>query len=113
VELRNFSTNERKLPSGETRHVIRLVSSYEIQDENRNIVYQDVFLRDRDAADESRTLRHDYFENYVFTVPALKPGFYTLWIKVEDVGTEPPRAVRGSLDFHVSLASAQGGRGTS
>lgn len=111
VELRNFATVERRLPKGEIRHVINLRSSYEIQDENRKTVYEDMFLRDRDAADESRTPRHDYFENYVFTLPKLKPGFYTVWIKIEDLGTDPPRLVKGSLDFHVPNTPAQVTRG--
>jgi hypothetical protein len=107
VELRNFSSIEHKTPSGETRHVIKLTSSYEIHDESRNVVHADVFLRDRDAADESRTARHDYYENYVFMVPRLKPGFYTLWIQIEDVGTEPSRTARASLDFHVPNTPVQ------
>jgi hypothetical protein len=111
VELRNFATSERRLPNGDVRHVINLRSSYEIHDENRQPVFEDVFLRERDAADESRTQRNDYFENYVFTVPKLKPGFYTVWIKVEDLGTEPPRTAKRSLDFQVPSTPAQVTRG--
>jgi hypothetical protein len=112
VELRNFSTLELKMPNGDTRHLIRLRSSYEIQDETRKTLHQDVFLRDREAADESRTPRQDYFENYVLTVPPLKPGHYILWITIEDLGTEPPRSVKGSLDFHVPNSPVQMSRGS-
>ncbi len=112
VELRNFATVRKKEPNGDVRHVINLRSAYEIHDENRKVVCEDVFLRDREAADESRTPRHDYFENYVFTVPKLKPGFYTLWIKIEDLGNESPRLVKGSLDFHIPNSPTQVTQGT-
>jgi len=41
-------------------------------------------------------------------VPDIPPGLYTLWIQVEDRGTNPPRTVRGSLDFHVTNLPGQG-----
>jgi hypothetical protein len=107
VELKNFATAEVRRPGGEIRHVIKLASSYEIQDERRRAVCGDTFQRDGDTADESRTPRHDYFENYTFTVPpGLKPGLYTLVIRVDDLGTDPPRSVQRSLDFYVSSLGA-------
>lgn len=109
VELRNFSSSERRLPSGEVHYVIRLASSYEIQDEQGKTVYKDTFLREGETADESRTLRNDFFDNYAFTVPKLKPGPYTLCIIIEDRGTEPSRTVTGTLDFYVLPGKVRGG----
>jgi hypothetical protein len=111
VELRNFITTAVKNSSGDPRHQIRMRSSYEIHDETRAVVFSDTFHRDGEAADESRTPRHDYFENYTFLVPKLKPGNYTLWIKVEDLGSDPPRSVKGSLDFYLTPFPSKGSAG--
>jgi hypothetical protein len=107
VELRNFASKEQKLPSGEVRHVVQLVSSAEIRDYANKVVAKIDFQRD--GPDESRTLRHDYFDTYSFWVSDnVQPGSYTLWITVEDRGTVPPRRAKQSLDFHVANLSVQG-----
>lgn len=110
VELRNFTSQEIKLPSGYSKHVIDLVSSAEILDVAGNKAWPHpiVFQRKGPKADESLTRRQDYFDNYGFYVPDIPPGLYTLWIQVEDRGTNPPRTVRGSLDFHVTNLPGQG-----
>jgi hypothetical protein len=116
IELRNFHTQECKLPGGEDRYVIHLASSYAIVDDNPpyNTVLKGTFLRDRqEGTNESRTLRRDYCEIYSFPVPdALPPGPYNLVIKVEDRGCTPPRTVQQSLFFYVTNSPAQDtGRG--
>jgi hypothetical protein len=103
VELRNFTSKEQKLSSGEVRQKVDLVSSAEIRDFSNKVVSRIDFQRD--GPDESRTLRHDYFDTYGFWVPDnIPPGSYTLWITVEDRGTVPPRTVKQSLDFRVGLS---------
>lgn len=105
VQMRNFTSTEEKLPSGQSKQIVRLVSTGEIRDETgaKVLPHDIVFKRTGSQADESWTLRHDYFDCYRFYVPqSLPPGLYTLWIQVEDQGTNPARTVRGSLDFRVT-----------
>jgi hypothetical protein len=101
VELQNCTSQPRTDASGQVRHVINLVSSAEIKDYRGNKVWPEDIVFQRQGANASLTLRHDYFDNYGFWVPEIPPGSYTLWIQVEDRGTNPPRTVKGSLDFHV------------
>jgi hypothetical protein len=105
IELRNFHTRECRLPGGEVRYVMQLASSYKIVEDKQpaRTVLEGTFLRDRtEGAESSRTLRHDYFENYTFPVPDLPPGSYNLVIQVEDRGTTPPRTVQHTLYFRVT-----------
>jgi hypothetical protein len=59
------------------------------------------------ATGRSRTPRHDLFVNIHFDTPKLPPGFYTLWVEVEDVTPRPEgsrvtcRVARRSLDFTI------------
>ena len=109
VQLRNFTSTTQPSPSGPGKHVIQLAGSAEIYDEAGNKVWPHdtlVFERRGAQADESRTLRHDYFERYTFIVPRIPPGTYVLRVRVEDRGTQPPRVVRGSLDFRITNAPA-------
>jgi hypothetical protein len=105
IELRNFRSQECRLPGGEIRHVIQLASSYRVVEDKKpyRTILEGTFLRDRtEGADRSRTLRHDYFEICSFPVPPdLPPGTYKLLIQVEDRGTAPPRTVQHTLDFRV------------
>jgi hypothetical protein len=104
IELRSFHTKEYKLPGGEIRYVMHLASSYKIVTDTQppRTVKEGTFLRDRtEGAESSRTLRHDYFENYSFPAPDLDPGSYNLIITVEDRGTTPPRTVQHTLYFRV------------
>jgi hypothetical protein len=105
LELQNFASREMRLPSGQIRHVVQLVSSAEIRDFTGKKVWPGdiIFQRDGSDADASRTPRNDYCDGYGFWVPDIQPGSYTLWIHVEDRGTNPPRIVQGSLDFHVAI----------
>jgi hypothetical protein len=107
VELRNFSSRRCQGAGGDVTYVTRLASSYEVHDYSGKVVWKDVFQRAQ-PDDVTRTLRHDYFENYHFVVPDIAPGAYTLWIKVEDQGTPRPRTQRRSLDFRVGSTLAQG-----
>jgi hypothetical protein len=107
VELRNVASVKRNRGPSQLTYIIRLASSAEIRDFGGNKVWPPdsgriVFERER-PVDESRTLRHDYFEKYQFFIPdELQPGRYTLVIEVEDLGTHPPRKVHRSLDFRVT-----------
>lgn len=106
VQLKNFTTTPQPAPSGPGKHVIQLAGSAEICDEAGNRVWphEIVFERRGPQTDESRTPRHDYCERYIFCVPKVPPGVYVLRVRVEDRGTQPPRVVRGSLDFRVTNA---------
>jgi hypothetical protein len=104
VELQNFTSHEQHEATGEVRHVINLVSTAEIRDYSGNKVWSEEIVFQRQGADASRTLRHDYCDNYGFWVPEeIPPGSYTLWIQVADRDAQPARTVRGSLDFHVAI----------
>jgi hypothetical protein len=108
VELRNFTSRKRQGPGGQATYVIDLASSAQVRDEAGTKVLPNDIVFQRKHPDESRTLRHDYFEKYRFYVPDLPPGAYTLWIQVEDRGTDPPRQARRSLDFRVTKLPVRG-----
>jgi hypothetical protein len=113
VQLRNFASTRQPTSSGASKHLIQLVSSAEICDEAGNKVWPVtlVFERKGPQANESWTLRHDYFETYTFYAPKLPPGAYVLRVQVEDHGTQPPRTVHESLDFRITNAPAAGAAG--
>jgi hypothetical protein len=99
VEVRNFVSE----PQGPF-HLTRLASSLQICDLKGNVVWRHAFpdaRAERDWGDRSRTPRTDYFINFNFWMPQLPPGYYTLWVQVEDVLTKPHRMDRRSLDFKV------------
>jgi hypothetical protein len=106
VELRNVSTSRRERTPGQVAYVTRLASSAVIRDtEGRQVWPRNgsrmVFERLR-PEEESRALRHDYFEKYQLDIPSLPPGRYSLWIRVEDLGTRPARVVQRELGFRVT-----------
>jgi hypothetical protein len=113
VELRNVASLRRERRSGGVSYVTRLTSSAVIRDQDGNQVWpansaqRIVFERLR-PEEESRSLRHDYFEKYQLDIPNLPPGRYALWIRVEDEGTRPVRVVQRSLDFRVTNQRAGG-----
>ncbi len=97
VELRNFASEYR-----DHVYLTHLSSSIEIQDYNKQRKWGYDFPEDRNPPDVSRTLRHDYFNNYRFSIPPhLAPGKYTLWLRVTDKGRQPARTAECSLDFQV------------
>jgi hypothetical protein len=108
VEVGNFTSKAVKHPAGPVTHVIDLASSAEIRDYAGNKVWPRRIVFGRQALDESRTPRRDYFDHYRFAVPDVAPGAYVLWIDVEDRGTSPPRKARRSLDFHVTHLPVHG-----
>jgi hypothetical protein len=101
VELQNVSSRQQ----GDT-YVSQLSSTVEIRDADNRLVFRQAF-GDRDRQDVSRTLRHDYFNNYRFCVPDMPPGQYTLWIQVEDMQTRD-RVARRWLDFPVTTVPGRG-----
>jgi hypothetical protein len=107
VEIKNFTSRKSKNQSGETRQVVDLKSSAEIRDYAGNRVGEPIDF-ERTKPDESRTVRHDYFDNYRFSVPELPPGAYTLFLQVEDRGTQPPRVATRTLDFRVTNLPVRG-----
>jgi hypothetical protein len=95
VELENFTS---KLQGG--FFVTRLASTIEIRDFNNQCVWQLPF-DDPDPPDVSRSRRHDLYYRYKFQIDRpLRPGCYTLWIKVTD--EETGRSASRSLDFRVT-----------
>jgi hypothetical protein len=106
AEVRNFATRKVDYGPAQTRHVVELASSAEIEDYAGHKVWPEEIVFHRQKPDESRTPRLDYFDNYHFVVPDLPPGAYKLWIQIEDLGTRPPRRARRSLDFYVTNLSA-------
>jgi hypothetical protein len=100
VELQNVSSRLE----GDT-YVSQLASSVEIHDSEGHIVWKQGF-GDRDRADVSHSLRHDYFNNYRFCVPEIPPGQYTLGIRVDDVFTR--RSAERWLDFPVTTVPGHG-----
>lgn len=104
VEVRNFSSVRRDGGPGGPTYVTRLKTRVEIRDEQDRIVWRHDVHRDR--PDESRTLRHDYFDHLRFCVPEVfRPGLYTLKVQVADEATG--RTVVRKVDFPVSNLSAR------
>lgn len=103
VEVRNFTSTKQESKT-DTFYLTQLSGKAEIRDEHGQRVWRQEFQRDR--PDQSRALRHDYFDNYRFCLPDMKPGLHTLWIRVTDKPTG--RTVERSLDFHVKTAPALG-----
>ncbi|MCS6849950.1 MAG: hypothetical protein NZ700_02130 [Gemmataceae bacterium] len=97
VELRNFSTEQR-----DPYYLTHLSSTLEIHDFTGKTVWRQDFPEDRTRPDRSRSLRHDYFNNYRFCVPEVPAGAYTLWVQITDHGPHGKRTVRRSLDFRVT-----------
>jgi hypothetical protein len=95
MELRNFACVPR-----DGDYATHVVSSVELHDANGKVV-----LRfDSDRSDPSLSPRHDYCHVGRFTLPALPPGAYTLWLKATDVPTG--RSSRRSLDFRVASSAS-------
>src|SRR5262249_23304967 len=95
AELRNFSSVRRR-----DTHVIHLVSTGEIREYGGAPVIPRFFFTRESESDLSKSLRHDCFNRYSFTIPStLPPGHYTLRIRVTDVPTG--RITSRSLDFRV------------
>jgi hypothetical protein len=99
VELRNFGSVKREAGPGQSTYVTPLYSSAVIYDQDDKKVWRQdiVFLRDK--PDESRSLRHDYFDHCRFWVPKIPPGTYKLKILVRDETTQ--RTTQESLKFCV------------
>jgi hypothetical protein len=101
AELRNFSSEWC-----EPFYVTRLTSEVEIRDYEGHTVLRQGF-KDQERPDRSQTLRHDYFNNYHFCIPAsIPPGRYTLWLHVTDVPTK--RTAKRSLDLRITSLPTKG-----
>jgi hypothetical protein len=98
AEVRNFACRRAQ----EGHYETLLESKLEIRDEERREVASIDLGK---CVDRSQTPRQDYFLNFQLHVPAkLAPGRYTLWVKVRDVTTDPPREADSTLDFRVRAA---------
>src|SRR5581483_1631178 len=97
VELRNFACERR-----EGHYETRLASSVEIRDHKGEQVWFYRFDKRQENL-RSRTLLHDYSNNYSFYVPHIPPGTYTLTIQVADeTRPEARRIAQKSLEFRVT-----------
>jgi hypothetical protein len=97
VEVRNFETNKK-----DGFYETRLVSSVEIREkDNNNMVWAHNF-EEKDHVIRSRSLLHDYFNNYSFRLPSLPHGNYTLIIRIVDqTHGQPGREKSKSIAFRV------------
>jgi hypothetical protein len=107
VQLRNF-TSEFRNGFYETK----LASSLEIRaanaDSTSKPIWYHPFFDDRKLPRRSRTILNDYYLHYVFHVPPLPPGNYTLTIQIADeTRPGPPRVARKALEFRVNSVSAR------
>lgn len=97
AEVRNFAS---KPAEGNFETVLE--SRLEIRDAERNEIAN---IDLGQCVDRSQTPRQDYFLNFQLHVPPkMAPGLYTLWLKVKDVTSDPPRETSCSLDFKVRAA---------
>jgi hypothetical protein len=103
VELRNFASEFRN-----GSYATRLSSSVEIRDQKGDQVWLFRF-DDGKQPIRSRTLLHDYFNNYCFYVPNNLPaGTYQLIIQVSDeTRAGEPRTASKTLEFRVTSVSAR------
>lgn len=100
VELRNFTS---ALQNG--LYTTRLNSSVEIHDQRDPKGKPIWYYRfdDNKQPLRSRTMLHDYFNNYSFYVPNIPPGNYLLTVQIADE-TQPERrrVARKTLDFRIT-----------
>jgi hypothetical protein len=103
VELRNFASEFKN-----GSYATRLSSSVEIRDQKGDQVWLFRF-DDGKQPIRSRTLLHDYFNNYCFYVPNNLPaGTYQLIIQVSDeTRAGEPRTASKTLEFRVTSVSAR------
>jgi len=83
-----------------------LSSNLEIHDSNGKILNMAFPPR----IDRSRAQRSDYHLTFQFRVPPkLQPGFYTLWVSVEEtaISGQVPRSCKKSIDFKVIPSTPQ------
>ena len=100
VELGNFSS---ELQGSE--YVTKLTGSIKIRDFEGKVVWHE---ERRWKQDRSLALRHDFFINCPFRLPAnLPPGRYTFFIHIEDVPTG--RTINCSTDFQVMASGSARG----
>lgn len=97
VELRNFASEPR---DGEFE--TRLASTVVILDpQGRQVWFKN--FDDNKKPYRSKTLLHDYYNNYSFSVPHLPPGNYTLKLQVVDeIRPGARRVAHKTMDFRVS-----------
>jgi hypothetical protein len=96
----------KPLPEGHECRSGEMVHVYvEVRDDHGNKVWGEKKLL-RDGPDQSQTLRQDYFDHYRICLPELKPGYYTLVIRVKDLATN--RVARRSLDFRMDMLPGYG-----
>lgn len=106
VELKNFSSELR----GAT-YETRLSSSLEIRPSNDVADSKPMWeykFPDRKLPVSSRTMLNDYYQHYIFEVPLLPPGAYTLTLQIADeTRSDIRRVARKSLEFRVNSVSAR------
>jgi len=107
VELRNFSSEKKELAPGQVAYVTQVVCAAEIYDGTGKVWRRDQLVFRRERPDESRSLRHDYFDHCQFYMPNIPPGRYTLQLRATDVPTR--RTVKSApLPFRVSDLAVRG-----
>ncbi|MBI3407391.1 MAG: hypothetical protein HY040_03420 [Planctomycetes bacterium] len=105
VELRNFASELR----GGAYETI-LSSSLEIRPAYADPESKPIWFKhftDRKTPLRSRTLLTDYYNHYVFFVPPLPPGNYTLVLQIADETRPERRVARKELEFRVNSVSAR------
>lgn len=98
LELKNFSCEKSALAAGRDMYATQLTSAAEIRDASGKAVWKQSFQRNR--SELSRSARHDHFEHYLFSLPQLSPGTYTMWIEITDQATR--RTAGNALAFRVT-----------
>ena len=93
VELRNFDCIKT-----DGFYETRLASAVEIRDKDNKLVWSHNF-DEKGHTIRSRSLLHDYFNNYSFYLPALPNGSYTLTIRIADQTRERPPAREEQIDL--------------
>jgi hypothetical protein len=107
VELSNLSGVAHVSAERGSFYETRLASSVKIVPQGgKEPIWQRQFKDRMGHVILSRTLRHDYFNSYMFYVPHIPPGAYKLVIEVTDVPTG--RTASRSLDFRVTALPLPG-----
>ncbi|VTS06887.1 hypothetical protein [Tuwongella immobilis] len=91
VELRNVAC----VPAAGQGYRTHLSSSLELRDAANHVIWRS----ECDRADQTLSLRRDYYLNYRFQVPRMPDGVYTLAVQITDRPTQ--RSIRQSMEVHI------------
>lgn len=96
VELRNVVGEPHTTAQGDRGILTVMTSELVLRDSANQLIWR----RDCDRSEFSRSLQHDHYVHYRFSVPNVPAGRYTLWLNLVEKATS--RSVKRALEFRVT-----------